>query len=277
MILAIVVVLGLCLGSFANAVIWRLHEQAKPKNKKQRTKNRDLSIMRGRSMCSHCYHKLAWYDLLPVVSWLSVGGHCRYCHKKIEDSPLVELATALLFALSYIYWPQGWGLANDILFGLWLAIVAGFVILLVYDLRWMILPNRVVFPLQALAAVYVAVEILTVHNPAQTLVTVLWGLALSAGLFYAIFQVSKGAWIGGGDVKLAVVLGALIGGPLNAILMLFLASFVGSLVGVPMLLRNKTDEPTKLPFAPFLIIATIMVFLFSASVMAWYKHHFLIG
>src|SRR4051812_13278636 len=100
MIIAVLIVFGLCLGSFVNALVWRVHEQeaAKKPNKK-------LSVLNGRSMCPHCEHELAAKDLIPVLSWLSLGGKCRYCHKPISKQyPLVELLTALLVVGSYIWW-----------------------------------------------------------------------------------------------------------------------------------------------------------------------------
>src|SRR4051812_9838145 len=98
-------VLGLILGSFTNALVWRLHEQQK-ETKKQKAKNKkELSILHGRSMCTHCHHKLAWQDLVPLFSWLWLRGRCRYCHQKIDDNPLVEALLGLVFIISYIYWP----------------------------------------------------------------------------------------------------------------------------------------------------------------------------
>src|SRR5580700_9634934 len=113
MIIVVLAVLGLCLGSFVNALVWRLHEQSNPKqktkNKKQKAKQlsaNELSILRGRSMCPDCHHQLAAKDLVPVISWLDLRGKCRYCHRPISiQYPLVELATAGLFVFSYFFWP----------------------------------------------------------------------------------------------------------------------------------------------------------------------------
>ncbi|MEO8863067.1 MAG: prepilin peptidase, partial [Candidatus Saccharimonadales bacterium] len=140
MIYIVLVVLGLCLGSFVNALVWRLHEQdllaskAKAVKKQSKGKNtqltsQDLSIVKGRSICTHCYHKLAWYDLLPVLSWASLKGKCRYCHKPIGwQYPLVELLTASVFVLSYVFWPNGLDVSSLqlALFGFWLVFVTGF-------------------------------------------------------------------------------------------------------------------------------------------------------
>jgi len=162
------IVLGFCFGSFDNALTWRLRELSKPK--KQRVASvAELSIAKGRSMCPNCQHTLAWYDLVPVVSWLSVAGRCRYCHMPIAvQYPLVELATARLFVLSYHYWPlpiEGSQLAA---FVIWLLLLIGLMALLVYDLRWMLLPNKLVYPLTGLAAASALVGIASAVGPRQS-------------------------------------------------------------------------------------------------------------
>ncbi len=100
--------LGLCFGSFVNAAVWRI------KNKRD--------MVKDRSECVHCHHKLSGLDLVPVVSWLSLKGQCRYCKKPIDDSPLVELGVAAYFVASYIFWPYGLSNGLEIAqFVFWLA------------------------------------------------------------------------------------------------------------------------------------------------------------
>src|SRR5690348_8244818 len=115
MIVLLLGALGLGLGSFVNALVWRLHEQElaeeEPKHKRAKGKARqlsakELSIVSGRSMCPDCHHELAPQDLIPVLSWLWLRGKCRYCSKPISwQYPLVELVTAALFIVSYLSWP----------------------------------------------------------------------------------------------------------------------------------------------------------------------------
>ncbi len=227
-------------------------------------------------MCVHCKHKLAAKDLIPVLSWLELRGKCRYCHKSISwQYPLVELITPVLFVASYLYFPYQLPTPNcQLLFGLWLIATVIFVALTVYDLRWMLLPNKLVYPLIVIAALSVALRL--VDGAASTvLVGALAGVVCLAGLFYLLFQVSGGRWIGGGDVKLAIALGLFVGGPLNAVLVLFLASLGGSLVALPLLIRGKAGRTTKLPFGPFLIAATYIVYLCGESITTWYEHVFL--
>lgn len=276
MIFAVLIVLGLCLGSFTNALVWRLHEQTKPK-KKRIASDKALAISTGRSMCPHCQHTLAWYDLLPVISWLSLGGQCRYCRKPVSwQYPIVELLTAGLFVFSYVFWPSSLlSPLSSLLFPLWLIFITGFTALTIYDLRWMILPDRVVYPLQALAVVYVLTQLLVLRQGWQAIEGAALGVLCSAGVFYVLFQVSKGKWIGGGDVKLAVILGLLLGGPMEAFLMLFVASLLGSIIAIPLLVRGKAKSGSKLPFGPFLMLATVIVYLFGSSLVTWYEQHLL--
>ncbi len=275
MIYIILGLLGLCFGSFVNAAVWRLHKQEVTKSKKQKEQ---YSITRGRSMCPHCQHTLATRDLIPVLSWLELKGKCRYCKKPISwQYPAVELVTALLFIASYIWWPHGFNAGGLLQFGLWLVFLIGFMILLVYDLLWYLLPDRVVFPLVWLALAQVLVLATIYGGGLHAVTTAIWGVLVASGLFYLLFQISGGKWIGGGDVKLGVVLGLLLGGPVQSMLMIFTASLLGTLVALPLMLMGKAKASSRVPFGPFLIVATIIVYLFGASLIVWAKHTLLLS
>lgn len=280
MIIVALFVVGLALGSFVNALVWRVHEQeeleahVKGKKAKKGDKNyaERLSIAKGRSMCTHCKHELGSKDLIPVISWLSLGGKCRYCHKSIGiQYPLVELSTALLFVASYVWWPSIFGNTQYVLLGLWLALLVGYMALLVYDLRWYILPDRIVAPLAGIAGGYAVVSIATAYRPMSALLNVLLAVIVGGGIFYALYQVSGGKWIGGGDVKLGWVLGLVLGTPARAFLMIFLAALLGSLVSLPLLMTKKVKRESVIPFGPFLIVAAIIVQLFGHSILHWYQ------
>lgn len=277
MIIVTLVVLGLVFGSFVNAFVWRLHEQESlvgKKDKKSNAYRQRLSISKGRSMCPACQHELAAKDLVPLVSWLYLRGKCRYCHAKIEDSPVVELVTAGLFAVSYIWWPYEFHGIGLYYFVFWLVFLVAFVALAVYDLRWFLLPNRLIFPLIGLAAVQIIGAIAFYNVGWQSVITAFWGVVVASGIFYTIFLVSKGEWIGGGDVKLGVIIGLLLGGPLMSLLMLFVASSLGTIVGLPFLLAGR--RKMRIPFGPFLLAATVFVTLFGASIIHWYKAQLLL-
>ncbi|HET7320070.1 MAG TPA: prepilin peptidase [Candidatus Saccharimonadales bacterium] len=264
MVIAVLVVLGLCFGSFVNAFVWRLHER------------RDW--VHERSECVHCHHELAAKDLVPVLSWLWLGGRCRYCHKPISAQyPLVEATTAGLFIVSYAFWPYLLLGGQWVVFGLWLIILTGLLALFVYDLRWMLLPNKLVFPLTVLALVMQAALLATDWKGLAQALTVTLAVAIGGGIFYILFQVSDGKWIGGGDVKLGFLLGLLAGTPAKSLLVIFLAALVGSVVSLPLLANKKLGRKSSIPFGPFLIIGGIITVLFGNHIIDWYTHAFILG
>ncbi len=274
MIIVALGILGIIFGSFINALVWRLHEQEAllgKKTKAARKRRRDLSITKGRSMCPHCGHELAAKDLVPVLSWLSLGGKCRYCQAPISwQYPVVELLTGALFALSYAAWPldmHGVGLFQ---FACWLVFLVGFVALAVYDLRWFLLPDRVVLPLTILAGLQTVVVALWARSLEQLYLPLL-AAAIIFGLFWLLFQASQGAWIGGGDVKLAVTLGLLAATPLKAFMVIFFASLLGTLVSIPLLMQGKRGLKLQIPFGPYLLTATIIVVLYGTAIVDWYQ------
>ena len=201
MTIAVLIVFGLCLGSFANALVWRVHEQAQGrlqvtgsrfKGKRQTTTKKigkrsvNLSIVEGRSVCTDCGHELAAKDLIPVLSWLSSGGKCRYCHKKVSvQYPIVEIATAMLFVASYVFWPYQLtaGSGQLVAFGLWLLILTGLMALLVYDLRWYLLPNRIVYPLTVLAGCMALIQVAVAPEPASAVIDTALSVFVGGGIF----------------------------------------------------------------------------------------------
>lgn len=251
--------LGLVLGSFANAAIWRL-------------KNR-RDILRERSECVHCHHTLAWYDLVPVVSWLSLKGKCRYCNKPISwQYPAVELGLALYFVLSYVLWPLPLqGAAEITLLALWLAFGLGLVILFVYDLRWYLLPDRVVFPLIAggLIAFVLREAVLVPFDAVNVTLQLALALLPIAGFYFVLHVLSRGEWVGFGDVKLGIFMGLALGWEL-ALVALVLANLLGCLVTVPGLITGRLKRTSKVPFGPFLIAAFVLSGLFGGTLIEWY-------
>jgi leader peptidase (prepilin peptidase)/N-methyltransferase len=278
MVIAVLLVVGLCLGSFVNALVWRVHEQAKPKDKEKTDKKylKQLSITKGRSMCPHCQHELATKDLIPVLSWLSLKGKCRYCSRPISTQyPLVELATAGLFVASYIWWPVDFSTAQTIIFVLWLALLAGFMALIVYDLRWSLLPNRILYPLGLIAGLMAVVAAVTADRPLIAVINTLLAIAVGGGIFYIIFQISAGKWIGGGDVRLGWLLGLVMATPARSVLLIFVASLLGSLISLALLAAKRVQRHSVIPFGPYLIIAAIVVQLFGHTILFWYQKTFL--
>ena len=280
MIYLILVVFGLCLGSFVNALVWRLHEQTeitekteqgKKLTKADRQRLQQLSISKGRSMCLSCGHELAGKDLVPVISWLWLRGKCRYCKAPIPDTPVAELLVPALFVVSYIWWPHALQSGPEMsAFAVWLACVVAFVALALYDLRWFLLPDRIVFPLIGLSGLFVAVRMVTSLHPMAIFGAAALGAVLLSGIFFALHQYSKGQWIGFGDVKLAIALGLLAGTGINALMLLLFASILGVIAGLPGLLKKELGMTSKIPFGPFLLLAACIVVLWGGAISDWY-------
>lgn len=221
-------------------------------------------------MCPNCRHQLSALDLIPVFSWLMLKGRCRYCRKQISiQYPFIEIVTAFLFICSYLLWPlsfHGQGLFDFIA---WLFFLVGFMSIAIYDLRWFIVPNVIVYPLTVLGLIYVAINFFVFNAGTASLIHPLWGILIISGTFYLLYQLSGGKWIGGGDVKLGLFLGLISWGALESLLLLFIASFVGTIMSLSFLLSKKASIKTHLPFAPFLILAAIICQLLGMSIV----HH----
>lgn len=285
MVYVALLALGLCFGSFVNAAVWRLKMQENLKEKAERRTKKgkgangsrladelnQLSITKGRSMCTHCRHTLSATDLVPVLSWLWLKGKCRYCSKSIGwQYPLVEALTATLFVASYAWWPNSFDGSNQLAFAVWLVMLVGFMALCVYDFRWMLLPNKIVFPLIGIAVLQVGVQALFLDGGLELVRSTLLAMAVAGGIFYVLYHLSDGKWIGGGDVKLGWLIGLLLQDPKLALLMIFTASLLGTLVSLPLMKAGKLGKKSHLPFGPFLIASTVLCMLWGDAAIHWY-------
>jgi prepilin signal peptidase PulO-like enzyme (type II secretory pathway) len=281
MVVLFLFVVGLVLGSFVNAYVWRVYQQylaskdAKKQSKKSKTPPKseskkatkplaaevDLSIVKGRSVCPSCHHQLEPKDLVPVFSWLSLKGKCRYCSKPIGwQYPVVEIVTAALVVISYLAWPYSFDAPGLALLVGWVLVLVGLVALAVYDLKWMILPDVMLRPLYSIWVVTLAIVSIYSYSP-DLLLSAAVGLLVVGGFFYLMYSFSDGKWIGGGDVKIGFLLGAIVGGAINGFALIFIASVLGLIVILPFLVLGKATLAQKIPFGPFLIAATVILFL----------------
>lgn len=265
-------VLGLLFGSFVNALVWRVYlkdKAASTKNNKGK-KLPKASIVNGRSMCPNCKHVLRASDLVPVLSWVFLGGKCRYCKKPISvQYPFVEILTSCLFVVTYIFWPFTLlSPADYFSFSLFYFLLTLGVALSVYDLKWMILPTHLVYVFNAFSAIYLILSAFS-QQSWQVLVNGIIGALLFSGFFYLLYQFSKGKWIGGGDVRLAVGLGLILGWQ-KSIFALTIAAYLGTLVIFMVFLAGRYHKKMKLPFGPFLLAATLLTVLWGQTVIDWY-------
>lgn len=263
MLVILLAFLGLCFGSFVNALTWRL------KNQKDWVK--------ARSQCPDCGHELAAKDLIPVLSWLLLKGKCRYCGRSISwQYPLVELAAATVFVASYLFWPQPLQGGQVVLFISWLASAVGLIALAVYDFRWMLLPNKLIYPSLAMAAAGNLIYLLFfADDRLHFAVSWLGSILVASGIFLILFLASKGRWIGYGDVRLGLVTGTLLHSVGQSLLMIFLASLLGTLIVMPSLLAGKKSLSQKLPYGPLLIAGAFISLIWGEQLVNWYKRLFL--
>lgn len=253
-------ILGTVIGSFLNVVIYRMHT------------GRSIN---GRSHCMTCGAYLKWYDLLPLVSYVSLRGKCRNCRAHIPSRYfIIELITGLTFILLWLHFQN-----NLLLFALNAIFFSVLIVLTVYDLRHLIIPDELTILLLATSIIYVVYEYSAFTSWKLPLTQVLAALA-GAGFYAALWYVSRGRWIGFGDAKLAVPLGIVVGA--GGVFSLVVLSFwIGSIISVAILLIQKLLKQGKtrllfhggpltmkseVPFAPFLILAFTAVHLFHADI-----------
>ena len=277
------VLFGLVFGSFAGASVWRLRAKQLVADKKagepvDHTEYTKLKKLVGqktsadRSRCLHCGYTLRWYDLIPLVSWLTLGGKCRECRKPIGImEPLIELGTALFFVLSYVLWPYDLTTGLQIAsFVTWLAAGVGFAIMFAYDLRWFLLPDRINFSVIGLGFISAVLMVIQSAHPLDAVVNVFGSIMVLSGLYFVLYLVSKGRWIGFGDIKLGLGLGLLLGDWQLAIIGLFLANFIGCLIVIPLMVTGKLKRDSHVPFGPLLILGAIAAKLIGGGIAAFY-------
>ncbi len=278
--LVIMIVLGGCIGSFVAAQVWRSRarqlafdkKHQEPVDPQEYARLKPLLVKRQRddySRCLHCSHRLAWYDLIPVTSWLMTAGRCRYCKARIGWFELVmELLAIGLFVLSYVLWPWGFTMGSHVvLFALWLIALSALLFLAAYDVKWQLLPDSVNLPLIVLAGCFVAVRAFVVHDVSW--LSVLGAIGMLAGLYGVLYVASRGQWIGFGDVKLGVSLGLLLADWKLAFFALFAANLIGCLLVLPGVLRRELGGQSKIAFGPLLIAGTLIAFWWGAPAVSW--------
>lgn len=250
-------VLGLVIGSFLNVVLYRL---------------RTGRSLNGSSHCMSCLTRLRWFELVPVVSYLALRGRCRSCSSVITSRyALVEFGTGLLFVALYSSF-----LPTDLesLLGTCVVLLIGTLLTIIfwYDIRHMIILDQLVILL------CVASGLFLLYTKADSM-EVIYGALIVSGSYGFLWLVSRGRWIGFGDVKLAVPLGGLLG-TMGAFSLLVLSFWIGALVSIGLLgyqwgksryhtSSAKFTMKSEIPFAPFIIAAFLVVFTLGVDVLSF--------
>ena len=278
------VLVGLCMGSFAGATTWRLRANELADDKKrgdeydeaeygQLKKLTHIKTSRDRSVCLHCSYRLRWYDLIPLVSWVLLRGKCRQCRHAIGYfEPLMELGVALFFVLSYAFWPGQLISALQIThFVIWLAAGVVLAILFAYDAKWFLLPDKINYSLIGLGLASSVIVAVTSNNLSAAIGNIAGSVAILSGMYYIIYLLSRGKWIGFGDIKLGLGLALLLADWQLAFIALFAANLIGCLIVIPMMAVGKLKRDSHIQFGPLLIIGTVIAWLAGAVLLSWYS------
>jgi leader peptidase (prepilin peptidase) / N-methyltransferase len=244
--IALAAIGGLCLGSFLNVVAYRLPA--------------GLSLVAPPSACPGCGVAIRPYDNVPVVSWLALGGHCRACDTSISPRyPLTEALTGALFAAVVIARGASRGIWLDLIF------VAALMAITQIDLEHRIIPNRIVAPL-ALAAIVLTV----VFQPHLLTEHLIAGAA--AGGFLLVAVLAYPAGMGMGDVKLAAVMGLVLGRSVAPAMLIALVT--ATVVGAVVIARKGVSEgrKTAIPFGPFLALGSVIALFAGPALVNLYLH-----
>ena len=282
-IYASLILSGLCFGSFAGASMWRLRarhlksENIKNAESKKLDKLNISIVLRDRSKCLDCSYTLCWYDMVPIISWAALRGKCRKCHKPIGYlEPLIEISMALFFVLSYVFWPYSMeGSAQIIKFIIWLMSGVGMAVLFAYDQKWYILPDAVNFSVIGLGVINAIITLVVSSNRWSCLVSIIGALLMLGGLYLALYKLSRGRWVGFGDVKLGFGLALLLADWKLAFVALFAANLIGCLVVIPFMMAGRLNRKSHVPFGPLLIIGTVIANLFGGQLVNLYLSMFL--
>lgn len=254
MIPVVIFIFGVCIGSFLNVCIYRLPNST--------------SIIFPPSSCPACRQPIRFYDNIPVISYLILKGKCRSCGTPISIRyPLVELISGLLAVSTYFKF----GATLDAL--IIYCFLAALIVVIYIDIDHWIIPNSITLPGIAIgfAASFFSNRIDALQSALGILAGggTLWLVALA----YQLLMKKEG--MGGGDIKLLAMIGALLGWK-GVLLTIFLSSILGTLANIPGMLMSRKFFNYKLPFGPFIAIAAIADVFFEAEIISFYVHTFLL-
>ena len=238
---------GAAVGSFACCQVWRIRKNDKSK----------------RSHCMNCKYQLKWYDNVPILSWLLLGGKCRKCHKKIGVMELLaEIFTGVVFLTTYWLWPEyknliqgdAWQIA---LFSVFLITLIFFAIMFIYDAKWKELPVSMLYSGIGCGVIFAIINCIRLGG--VDWLSMLGSLLVLPGFYFLMYKVSRESWVGEGDYILCIPLALMLGNFWLSACALFVSNLVGCLVMMPFVMGKKKHK-ILIPFGPFLIIGFLTVY-----------------
>jgi leader peptidase (prepilin peptidase)/N-methyltransferase len=239
---------GLAIGSFLNVCIYRMPH--------------DLSIVKPSSFCPKCSSKIKWYHNIPVLSYIILGGKCAYCGENISVTyPLIEILSGLVFLINFLIFGFNIQYLTIVIFESLLLIV------IFVDLEHMIIPDEI-----SIGGI-VAGFILSFFQNSISWQDSLLGIVIGGGILLLIIKgyylLTKKEGMGGGDVKLLAMIGAFLGYK-SLFFVILCSSFLGTLIGIPIMIIKGKDKNFAIPFGPFLSIAAILYIYFGEKIISSY-------
>lgn len=252
--LLIIFISGIIIGSFLNVCIYRI-----PENE---------SILFPWSHCPNCKTQIKPYDNIPIISFFILNGKCRTCQKNISlRYPLVELTTGIIFSLFY----YRFGFTIDFIPGI--IFISSLIVITFIDIEYNIIPNIITLPLIIFFNFFGLYKYL-VNNDIYLLIDPFTGLIIGGVILYIIAWISKGG-MGGGDIKLAALIGSALG--LKKVLItLFLAFIIGGIFGAVLIITGKKNKKDKIAFAPFICLGSIITLIWGKEIIVWYLNNILL-
>ncbi|MBT3230442.1 prepilin peptidase [Candidatus Uhrbacteria bacterium] len=246
---------GICIGSLLNTVVFRVQKNIPIKE---------------RSKCMKCLKPIHWVDKVPIVSFFNLKGRCRNCSDVISwQYPIIEMTTGILIGLLFVRALFGFGFFGFEDHTEWLIVFARdaiiaclLLIIFIYDYKYSIILDRFSVPAIGVAIVF------NVILGASSMEMLLSGLLI--GAFFAFqFLVSRGRWVGSGDIRMGLLIGVLFGAKLG-IVALLLSYILGAFAGVFLIVFKKRKLESHVPFGTFMTLAMILTLFFGEMLVDWY-------
>ncbi|MFZ3054845.1 MAG: prepilin peptidase [Minisyncoccales bacterium] len=256
--LIFIFIFGLIIGSFLNCAVWRMYKEE--------------SFLFGKSYCPSCHHDLGFWDLFPLLSYLFLKGRCRYCGNKISiQYPLVEFITGLLFAFVYYYFGPVNVLFSFNFFQVifWWIMMSFLIAIFIFDFKYYIIPDETIYPAIIVSILWILYEFSFGVIGRMDIAYIIFSALGSALFFFLIWFFSKGMAMGFGDVKLAILIGLLLGYP-KIIPGLFLGFLFGAIIGSVLILLKRRGFRSEIPFGPFLLAGLFVSLFWGERIINWY-------
>lgn len=245
----LIFIVGINIGSFLNVVIYRL-----PRN---------IKFLTGRSMCPTCRKQLRWYHNIPLFSWLFLGGKCGFCNSPISPRyPIVELLNGALYLFLYYQFGLSWWLV------IFAVLASALLAICFIDFDFQIIPDIITLP-----GIVVGLGTSLLPGGIGILASII-GVVVGGGLLYLVAEIGdrifKKESMGGGDIKMAAMLGAFLGWK-HVLLIFFGSACIGLVVSLVMMLFSaKLRRSRLIPFGPFLSIAGFIAMIYGDKIISWY-------